>query len=226
MSGRSELLVHLKNWYEPWKIWSILAVSFALLTVTVSNGLWEAFDENTTSSLSGMLGPRLLSLFVFITALGDIYVLLPGTILAAFLFWKREEKPLSALFLLMMGGVVPLYRGFKFLIGRSRPSYPLISISGYSYPSGHAISAVTFYIGVAVFYQFLPDEDRDPKILIFASVLAGLVALSRVFLAVHYPSDVLGGVILGLLWITSFVIIYKRKLWERLSERWGKLSEI
>lgn len=93
----------------------------------------------------------------------------------------------------------------KVLVARPRPTLvdPVASASGYSFPSGHAGGSAAVYgalmlVGVGVVARW-----ARLSLVTGAAVLVGAVAVSRVLLGVHYPSDVAAGVVLGLAWVTA-----------------------
>lgn len=93
-----------------------------------------------------------------------------------------------------------LAKGF---IERARPEIVphLVEVAGYSYPSGHSIAAASMYLTITILVSRHFRILRDRLILlVFASAVILLVGLSRVYLGVHYPSDVLSGLSLGAAW--------------------------
>lgn len=82
---------------------------------------------------------------------------------------------------------------------RPRPDFliRLVNVEGYSYPSGHSLSGAAVYFTLAI---LLCQESRSFIVLSFASLLIFLISLSRVYLGVHYISDVMAGVLLGIAW--------------------------
>ena len=91
----------------------------------------------------------------------------------------------------------------KSLFKRKRPLSPLIkAVRGLSFPSGHAITAVTFY-GLAsyILWHLLPDGILKYALIAFFIVLILLIGFSRIYMRVHYPSDVLAGFVIGTLWL-------------------------
>lgn len=80
---------------------------------------------------------------------------------------------------------------------------PLVTVHSYSFPSGHTITAVALYGFIA--YLFWMQSHR--MLAMFTSIWAGLIAFSRIYLGVHYPSDVLGAIAVGGIWL-QLVLLY------------------
>lgn len=138
-----------------------------------------------------------------ITALGSMIVLTTLTVLTlGFLFLSRRF--VAAVFLLTaaFGGQL-LNTSLKLVYGRDRPDSSLrwVEVDSLSFPSGHATSSAVIYLVMAVLLSRLVDSPIR-KFYIFACALlvSFLVGVSRVFLGVHYPTDVVAGWALGLAW--------------------------
>jgi undecaprenyl-diphosphatase len=99
----------------------------------------------------------------------------------------------------------------KQLFQRKRPLSPLLKAAkGLSFPSGHAIMAVTFYGLLIYIIQHTIDVDWLKFLITFLLIiLVILIGFSRVYLRVHYTSDVLGGFIIGLLWLLISLAMIK-----------------
>ena len=99
----------------------------------------------------------------------------------------------------------------KQLFQRKRPLSPLLKAArGLSFPSGHAIMAVTFYGLLIYIVQHNIDINWLKYLVIFLLVvLVLLIGFSRIYLRVHYASDVLGGFIIGLLWLMISLAVIK-----------------
>ena len=120
----------------------------------------------------------------------------------------------AALLFVVVAGERLLLDGFKILLGRERPEIALhpVETHSFSFPSGHAANTMTVLVAMALFA--LPQRHRRWSVPL-AIVLAALVGLTRPWLGVHWPSDVLGG------WMLAALVIFAA-LWA--DERW-KISE-
>ena len=141
--------------------------------------------------LQSFSNPLLNILFKGITELGNPVL---WFLVAAILFWSgREKKSVMIMSLLLLAG---FFAGIlKVLIARPRPTQvlQLIAETGYSMPSGHATLSAT----VATYAWFSSWIQKNIKILLI--VLAILISISRLYLGVHYLSDVLAGIALGII---------------------------
>jgi undecaprenyl-diphosphatase len=99
----------------------------------------------------------------------------------------------------------------KQLFQRKRPLSPLLKAAkGLSFPSGHAIMAVTFYgLLIYILQHTIETEWLNWTVTILIIILIILIGFSRIYLRVHYASDVLGGFIIGLLWLLISLAILK-----------------
>ena len=123
---------------------------------------------------------------------------------------KRSYDRLVTLVTLVLGGNLLNY-GLKHLIHRGRPTFedPLLTLSSYSFPSGHAMASTVFYGFVIV--CVLTMARRRHNVAITAGILmVGLVCLSRVYLGVHYVTDVLGGILEAIAWSTLALTALRR----------------
>lgn len=133
-----------------------------------------------------------------------------------YLIWRRRFYWLAAFLSSVYGGIL-LNRILKYEFQRPRPHFdnPLLSLSSYSFPSGHTMTATVVY-GVLAAYFFTNTRDWRWRVLITcaATFLILLVAFSRVYLGAHYLSDVLGAMAEGLAWLAlCLTVVYS--VWRR-----------
>jgi undecaprenyl-diphosphatase len=184
-----------------------LLISLALLIVA-GLGLYglatlmHGEDLALVRSAAGDRTPFLTALAHGVSWLGRSAVLVPAAIAIA-LVAARRRRPLPGLAVIagVLGAIV-IQNVDKALVGRPRPPvHQLEAVSGTSFPSGHAAEAAAFFLVVAVMLV-RGARARWMRLLVAgtAIVLIAAVALSRVYLGVHYPTDVAAGLLLGGTW--------------------------
>ncbi|MDO5576544.1 MAG: phosphatase PAP2 family protein, partial [Fibrobacter sp.] len=143
-----------------------------------------------------------------------------GTWCAIFfaIFWSllAKKRHLTFLFSLVISllGAQFLYFALKDLFNRPRPSFPhLIHYSGYSFPSGHSTIAIVFYCIIIFFlYKNKPVSKHISKVIcVLVSAIIFLIGISRIYLGVHYFSDVAGGYLTGFIWLMALYLLTTRK---------------
>ncbi len=163
-----------------------------LVDVQVSN--W--FHAHSTPILTRSM---LLLTQLHNTAGFNVFVL----IFALFLITKRDWYWLVALVIIVPGGML-LNVAMKQAFHRARPHFDdaILSLTTYSFPSGHAAAATLFYGVLAAYLVTQPGEWRWRVLIVLgAFLIVVLVALSRIYLGVHYLSDVLAGFAEGVAWL-------------------------
>ena len=108
-----------------------------------------------------------------------------------------------------LGLVVLINQALKFIIQRPRPDgFRLASVSGFSFPSGHSMVAMAFF-GLLAWFVWKYEKDHRQRTLLLAAfgVVIVMVGVSRIYLGVHYASDVIGGFCLSLIWLALYTRI-------------------
>jgi undecaprenyl-diphosphatase len=176
---------------------------FVVLASHVESGATQAFDESVIRWMGAHQTKGLDAAMIEITALGTGTVVLMIVIVAA-LFLVLTQHKYSAILLLVsaFGGLV-LNGVLKLGFDRPRPSIfiPAVNTVSSSFPSGHAMSAAIVYSTVAYLAARLHRSLWARLVVMLAAlVLIVLICFSRLYLGVHYPSDVIAGVSIGLAW--------------------------
>jgi len=173
--------------------------------------LWEV---NLIQSLEHFRNPMLNYWMLFITNLGStFFILFISALISIILIFLRKYRYLLILISAILGEEAITYF-IKHLIKRTRPEIlaHLTQASGFGFPSGHSFAAVTLYSLLA---YFLTKEIKNKKIKIFIWILAlsiiFLIGFSRVYLGVHWITDVLGGFMMAFIWIELVIFIFKKK---------------
>jgi undecaprenyl-diphosphatase len=138
-----------------------------------------------------------------ITALGSPVVLVMVVLAAASWLWVRQQKHAFVLLLASTLGARLLNAFLKGLFARPRPDLELhlTPVSSLSFPSGHAMDSAAIYLTIAALLaQAVQSRAQRLYLLGLAASLSFMIGMSRVYLGVHYPSDVLAGWCAGLFW--------------------------
>ncbi len=183
--------------------WITLILCFLLVTLIVHFGISDAVDSAATETLYYGYGQHDPGVFLFITSLGGYFAIVPGTVLVFLYLWYEERLEKASVFAGMMLSSVVL-KIFKLILRRPRPDYGVLSLTDYSYPSGHAVVSLVFYVGV-YFFIFHKDEIEWFKLFPLL-ILSFLIGSSRLLLAVHYPTDIIGGFLLGGIVLSVFYL--------------------
>jgi len=178
-------------------------IFFAWLSQEMLKQGTDQFDSAIRSAVHQHTSASLTSVMSVFTQLGNWQVVMTGTICALLICWYRHERGLLLVVLVTMGGAGILDGTLKLLFHRIRPD-PFIGDkpSTYSFPSGHALVSLCFY-GVIAGILSLRATRRWERWLIWgcASLLVGWIGLSRIYLGVHWPSDVVAGYAAALIWM-------------------------
>lgn len=172
---------------------------FLKLAAEVTNKEMGSFDLAVTNAVYLLRSPFMtpvMNAFTFFG--GELFLDVIIFLTIVLLFRKHKKDALIFSFILALGIGLNLY--LKDFFHRPRPDFfPLAFEKTYSFPSGHAMNSFVFYTCVSYFIFWHLQHKRIKYILIVSSaVLIFLIGLSRIYLGVHYPTDVLAGFIAGL----------------------------
>lgn len=184
-------------------VWTFLTIHTETLTIANQFILNLAYDLRTGW---GYVSQAVTSSAVIMTLFGDEAFLYISFICFCGMMFVRKHH--YAFFHLVIAGILTavITHALKQYFAIERPDITLHAPSSFSYPSGHSSGATVFYVLVASFIaQEIPHQKRWQIYLCFTPLIL-LIALSRVILGVHWLSDVIGGICLGLI-ISSFIRI-------------------
>ena len=208
---------------KPW--YSILTIEFLfllLLLLALVIFIYEIrmvfikestdFDDRVFDSIKPYINKGLTSVMLVITFLGKHNLLIPlNFILILFFIYRKERWFATRIAALSLSSLLLMFI-LKFFFQRNRPQQQLIDdVSGYSFPSGHALISVVFY-GLFIHMIWHEVKTRWLRILlmIILGVLILLIAFSRIYLRVHYASDVIAGIAVGFIWLVLSLRIVHR----------------
>lgn len=193
---------------------TVVILTFLFLSQSYSN-LLKTFDLKIIGLIQSLENKYLSVFYQMITNIADTYQSIIITVLfVIFLYIKKYNK--EALFLAITmsicGIAMPL---LKNIFRRERPNfYRLIEISGYSFPSGHTTAATTMYLTLAIIV--LSNMNKLNKYFVFGIAVIGIIIIgtSRIYLGVHYPTDVMAGICIGISIVSIVYSLYYNKLIE------------
>jgi undecaprenyl-diphosphatase len=174
----------------------------------------NALDALATPLLHGLSNPILDAVMQGLTDLGSTIVVGPLFAVAiVLLLWRRHRR--EALFLAVsMAGSLVLNQSLKLIFQRPRPQLAWAQVQPeYSFPSGHAMNSIVFYVAVALIVWVLWGRRAGLIATVLAIVLALLIGTSRIYLGYHYFTDVLGGLLAGAAWLIIVAAALDGGLW-------------
>ena len=150
----------------------------------------------------------------FITNFGGaIFVISLTTIL----FFVIKDKKIGISIITNLGIVTILNQIIKFIMQRPRPTeFRIIEETGYSFPSGHSMVRMAFY-GYLIYliYKYINNKHLKRTLIIILSVLICIIGVSRIYLGVHYTSDVLGGFLISFAYLIIYIELVNKFVLEK-----------
>lgn len=152
-------------------------------------------------------------IFLAVTALGGSSVIIGLLIIAGLLFWLSNKKTFIAPLFISVAGSNLVSDLSKLFFQRPRPLNPVYFETTFSFPSGHATAAIAYY-GFLIYFCFKNTKRSLNRAIFMAGGLFLMIAIgfSRLYLGVHYLSDVIAGYLLGGLWLTLGIILAEYSL--------------
>ena len=183
-------------------------IGFILVTILVLTNNIVSFDNSVYQLVYGHHNQYLDFFFTHFTHIGDTIPVMVITTILLWIFQKWEDK------IVILGSLVStvvVNQALKNLIARPRPPLErrLIKQGGYSFPSGHSMISLCVY-GVLIYFVVTKIQNKLLKtfLIILLTMIILLIGISRIYVGVHYPSDVLGGYLLTIvIIITSISVI-------------------
>lgn len=195
-------------------VWLGLSLLALYILAQLSEEVWEreAFSFDTTILLwiHQFANPFLDRLMAAITQLGNPSIVIPLTFIIFGLLWYFRQRQAAKIFgLNCLGGAI-LSTGLKLTFSKTRPQLwsSQVTETSFSYPSGHALGSVVLYGFLAyLLANYFPKLGK----LIYggAGLLIMLIGFSRLYLGVHWPTDVIAGYSVGFLWVITCIALLR-----------------
>jgi len=148
------------------------------------------------------------NILLYITYLGNWQIIVPLTAIITIYFTLTQQKKQRSILLISTTGNTAIVYALKEIIKAPRPEGAIVTESTYSFPSGHANIAIAFY-GIMIYMVWISNMTKIQKTIATMpiAIFVVLIPYSRIYLGVHYPKDVYAGIIIGIVWsITSILI--------------------
>lgn len=182
-------------------VYYILENIFKEETMKIDSIIYRLIVQNMRNDI-------LTNIFKLITSIGSAFSLISISLLSL-IFMKDKKISISISINLITSTALNVL--LKNVIERPRPiGYRLINETGYSFPSGHSMVNTAFY-GLIIYFIWKNVKNKKIKLIssTVLSLLIILIGISRIYLGVHYASDVLGGMFISISYLIIFTTIYK-----------------
>jgi undecaprenyl-diphosphatase len=201
-------------------VFTVSLVAFVFITRNVFVLKNEQFDYRVFDLLKSQVSEKRNAVMLFFTFLGTHLFLIPANLvlIVYFLFIKKHKWYSIKIPVIALSSLALMFL-LKNLFGRHRPDIPLLrEAQGLSFPSGHALMSVTFY-GLLIYLAWNTVQKKWLKWLLVSLllILILVIGFTRIYLRVHYPSDVFAGFAIGFLWLV--ISIRVMDLIEKFSKR-------
>ncbi len=177
---------------------------FVWLAAQVTSGAPIGFDAGVRAFVHESASPRLTGVMRWVSDLGEpglLFILGIGALLAMLVLrWNRQ----AVLFLILLTGAFILDSTLKLAFHRTRPAafFGTPEPRSFSFPSGHALFSICFFGTLAaIAAEHVANRRARAAIWGLAAVLICAIGLSRIYLGVHYPSDVIAGYAAAVFWV-------------------------
>lgn len=197
-------------------VWLLFLCSFIIFIYVAFRVFYfrkETFDFAVFDFLERFVSDAMNDFMLGITFLGTHHFLIPANLLliAYFLFVKKHRWYSIKVPVVALGGVTLMWL-LKMLFNRPRPLIPLLKeAAGLSFPSGHAMMSFSFY-GLLIYLVWHNVGNKWAKGVLIALLLLLIliIGFSRIYLRVHYASDVAAGFCVGIIWLVLSLWVTRR----------------
>ena len=188
----------------------ISLICFIIITKKIFNEEILQIDIKSYEFISKyLISNKITPITLVITNFGSSFILI-GIALALLIIIKNKKIGISTSFNLAFIALLNII--LKNIVGRPRPSgYEIITETGYSFPSGHSMISAAFY-GYLIYliYKYIKNKKVKYTLIVLLSLLVFMIGISRVYLGVHYISDVIGGFLISATYLVVYTSFTKR----------------
>lgn len=185
---------------------------FIIIASTYESAFFVYVDAAVSKYIQSFRNDMFTAFFILVSDIGSIRLYAPLACLLALYFLIRKRWLVTVLLFVSLYGSRYLNFALKSWFERARPDiHTLVTATGYSFPSGHTMNAIAFigFIAYLTITEHRLELRHKAIIITAASLLIFSVALSRVYLGVHYPSDILAGCAAGGAWLILCILFHQ-----------------
>lgn len=195
------------------KSWILSIITLILFILILQNVLGQRiykFDETIYDFIAKGISENVSQVAKIITIIGSAYVIIPITIISIIYFRKKKESKYIAINLAI---IFVCNQILKRIIARPRPNeFRIVEETGYSFPSGHSMVSMAFYgLFIYLIYKKIDNKYLKWTLITLLSILILLIGVSRIYLGVHYASDVCAGFLLSISYLIGFIHFISKK---------------
>lgn len=210
-------VVIVNRYFEKYRMFIFTVIFPAILFIGLSEEMLRRklsfFDSSVYNYIVNYMSPNMTSFMKFLSFLGSSSVLIVAAVALYYTFGIQKKKYIYGKVIILNLAITALLNNvFKLLFHRQRPDVlRLVSAGGYSFPSGHSMTSLSFY-GLLMYFSYIGIKNIWTKffLLIAFSLLILLIGISRIYLGVHYASDVLAGFFAGFIWLSIYIPAVKK----------------
>lgn len=207
----------------------IILFFLLIITLMIVEDVFEdeimKLDTIGYNLISNIINPSITPIAIVITSIGGAIVIVALAIDVLILV-KNRKISFSIILNLVIATILNII--LKNIVQRPRPDeYRLITETGYSFPSGHSMVSMAFY-GYFIYLTFKYLKNKKLKVLLitFLSILIILIGITRIYLGVHYTSDVIAGFLISICYLIIYTSLVKKYILEKEDKNENKNEKI
>ena len=201
---------------KKWVLCISLSILFLIILLSIIFGRTLFIDETIMGVLPHLRNDFFTNIFKLLTILGDKKFILALVLVIAGILFYRKYRRTALVICLNLFNIVILNKGIKYLVRRERPEFKLVEEDGFSFPSGHSMLTIGVY-GLLIYLIHRSKLDSKIKkiLTVFLTATIVIVGCSRMYLGVHYPSDVIAGFLITGVYLILFITLLENKFYKK-----------
>lgn len=207
----------------------IILFFLLIITLMIVEDVFEdeimKLDTIGYNLISNIINPSITPIAIVITSIGGAIVI-AALAIDVLILVKNRKISFSIILNLVIATILNII--LKNIVQRPRPDeYRLITETGYSFPSGHSMVSMAFY-GYFIYLTFKYLKNKKLKVLLitFLSILIILIGITRIYLGVHYTSDVIAGFLISICYLIIYTSLVKKYILEKGDKNENKNEKI